>query len=263
MSLMKSLAKATLNALGYEVRKIAGGVGKSFSSDPIQAQRQLINDLKKTNVSIFDIGANRGQTARRYRSAFPRADIYCFEPFQDSITELQKRFADDGKIHIVPKAVGRESGIATLFVNENSATNSLLARPSSARRYFPRSAELKETISVEVVDLDGFSRAKGISTIDILKFDIQGGELGALMGAENLLEAARISLLYTEIMFISHYEGAPLFHEIWSFLSRYGYSLFDIYDLHRATNGQIRYGDALFVSESVRANVIDKYPHEP
>ena len=62
---------------------------------------------------------------------------------------------------------------------------------------------------------------------------------------------------------MAHYENAPLFHDISSFLSKYGYSLFDIYDLYRAKNGQIRYGDALFVSESVRSGVIDKYPDEP
>ena len=72
------------------------------------------------------------------------------------------------------------------------------------------------------------------------------------------------SLVYTEIMFIPYYEKATFFCEIWSFLTKFvSYSLFDIYDLHRTTNGQIRYGDALFVSESVKNNVINNYSEEP
>lgn len=262
MTFMKKWTKTILSNLGYEVRRKSLGA-KSFPLDPFEAQLQLMKNLKRTNISIFDIGANKGKTVNKYRALFPDAEIYCFEPFPESITELQKRFADDQKIHVVSKAIDREKSIATFYVNELDATNSLLPRPKSKRRYYPKLAGAKETIDVEVISLDEFISASDISTIDILKFDIQGSELNALHGAKNLLARGNTSLIYTEIMFISHYEDAPLFHEIWSFLSNYDYSLFDIYDLHRASNGQVRYGDALFVSESVRENVINKYSEEP
>lgn len=262
MQLLKKLVNATLNSLGYEPTSTAASIIVP-PPDPFDTQRQLIADMGKSDIRIFDVGANKGQSARRYRSLFPAAEIYCFEPFPDSITALQAQFSADPKIHIVPKAVSREKGIATFYVNEFDATNSLLPRPASNRRYYPKSAGPKETIEVEVISLDDFLREKNISTIDILKFDIQGGELSALRGAESLLKAGTTPLIFTEIMFAPHYEGAPLFHEIWSFLSQTGYSLFDVYDLHRATNGQLRYGDALFVSEHVRNNVINSYPEEP
>ncbi|MDJ0744806.1 MAG: FkbM family methyltransferase [Xenococcaceae cyanobacterium MO_167.B27] len=265
IKLMKKLIKAIVSGLGYELRKKRKPSipGNSFPSNPFKAQRQLIKNLNKTDIYILDVGANKGQTARKYRSQFPTAEIYCFEPFPDSIAELNRKFSDDQKIHIVPKAVAQEKGIATFYVNERDETNSLLPRPSSERRYYPKSAKPKETIEVEVTNLDEFLKESNISMIDILKFDIQGGELNALHGAESLLEEKSTALIYTEIMFIPHYEGVPLFHEIWSFISKFGYSLFDIYNLGRATNGQIRQGDALFVSESVRNNVINKYPEEP
>ena len=38
-----------------------------------------------------------------------------------------------------------------------------------------------------------------MSAIDILKLDIQGGELMALRGAMRLLEAGNVSLIYTEL----------------------------------------------------------------
>ena len=73
----------------------------------------------------------------------------------------------------------------------------------------------------------------------------------------------RIPIIYTEAMFVPHYEGNPLLNEIWSFLADLDYSLMDIYDLHRATNGQLRYGDALFVSRDIRENCIDTCDEEP
>ncbi|NET44483.1 FkbM family methyltransferase [Okeania sp. SIO2B3] len=259
------MIKAIGSDSGYESRKKMepSRPRNSFPSNMFEVQHELIKNLNKTDICIFDVGANKGQTAKIYRSQFPTAEIYCFEPFPDSIAELNRKFSDDPKIHIVPKAVAQEKGTATFYVNERNVTNSLLPRPSSARRYYPKSAKPKETIEVEVINLDEFLKESNISIVDILKFDIQGGELNALHGAESLLEAGSTALIYTEIMFIPHYEGAPFFHEIWSFLSKFNYSLFDIYNLSRATNGQIRQGDALFVSESVRKNVINKYPEEP
>jgi FkbM family methyltransferase len=262
MKLLKKLANATLSSLGCKSkRKTKRDIHSS--SDPFEVQRRVISAMEKRGICIFDVGANKGQTARQYRSRFPGAEIYCFEPFPDSISELQKQFSDDRKIHIVPRAVAQQNGTATFYVNEFDATNSLLPRPVNDRRYYPKSAGPKETIEVEVINLDDFLKENSISMIDILKFDIQGGELSALRGAESLLKAGSTPLIFTEIMFAPHYEGAPLFHEIWSFLSRFGYSLFDIYSLHRAANGQLRYGDALFVSEYARNNVINKYPEEP
>lgn len=231
--------------------------------DPFETQFRLLQPLNKSHVTIFDIGANKGQTAQKYRALFADADMYCFEPFPDSIKELTKQFSEDQHIHIVPKAVAREKGAATFYLNEFDPTHSLLPRPYTERRYYPQFANPLGTMTVETVDIDGFISDHLLSTVDILKLDIQGGELDALHGAKTLLRAGKTSIIYTEIMFIPHYEKAPYFHEIWAFLANYGYSLFDIYDLYRATNGQLRYGDALFVSESVRKEVIDQFPEEP
>lgn len=186
----------------------------SFWSDPFWAQRRLIGGLDRAEISILDVGANKGQTARKYRSEFPAAEFYCFEPFPDSIAELQNQFSDDRKIHIVPKAVGRERGVATFFVTELDTTNSLSLRPATDGRYYPKSAGPKETIEIEVIDIDGFLKENNVSMIDIMKLDIQGGELEAMRGAESLLKAGSVSLIFTEIMFIPHFERSPLFHEI-------------------------------------------------
>ena len=70
-------------------------------------------------------------------------------------------------------------------------------------------------------------------------------------------------MIYTEIQFIQHYENNPLFYEVWSFLEAQGYTLFDIYDLRRADNRQLRQGNAIFVSNEMRANVIDRFQDEP
>lgn len=256
--MIKKSAQKILNGLGFRLMRLS-----KLARDPFLAQAEIIGRLNRSKLTIFDIGANRGQTALKYRAIFPNAEIYCFEPFPDSIRELRKRFVTDEQVHVVPSAVAQQIGVSVFYVNEFDPTNSLFPRPSAGRRYYPKSAGPKEKIEVETISLDAFVSDKGISKIDILKFDIQGGELNALRGAEQLLMKGDIPLIYTEIMFVPHYESAALFHEIWTFLSRFGYSPYDIYHLVRAKNGQLRYGDALFISDETRSSVVDSNDEEP
>lgn len=260
---MREFIRSIFGSVGLDVRRSVRRPGGIFPSDPVAAQRRLLSAAGIPVTTVFDVGANLGQTAHRYRRAFPQADIFCFEPFPESIAALSKSHRGDNRVHVVPKAVGREVGRATFHVNAHHATNSLLPRPTRTRRYFPNAAAPRSTIEVEVTDLDTFVRDAAIERVDVLKLDIQGGELQALQGATNLLGAGNVSLIYTEIMFVPHYQGGALFHEICRLLGTLGFSLFDVYDLHHATNGQLRYGDALFVSDAIRRSAVDGAPAEP
>jgi hypothetical protein len=144
-----------------------------------------------------------------------------------------------------------------------SATNSLLPRPRNLKRYYPQNAETVGQVEVETTTLDTFCKHSAISKIDILKMDIQGGELLALQGATDLLSESLVDLIYTEVIFVPHYEGGPLFHELSGFLSRYDYSLFDLFLIKHGNNGQLRHGDAIFVSNKMRAVIVDSFNPEP
>jgi FkbM family methyltransferase len=204
---------------------------------------------------ILDVGANKGDTAALYRSMFSQAKIHCFEPFPETIAQLEDRFGSDADITIVPKAVSTEVGETTFFVNHAAATNSLLPRPEQDRLY-PESAGPKGEIKVETVDLDSYCKLSSIKQVGILKLDIQGGELMAIAGARRLLSEQLVDVVYSEIQFVPLYEGAAQFDGVWSKMRELGYALFDVYDLHRSEGGRLLYGDALFVSQRVQERVI-------
>lgn len=202
---------------------------------------------------IFDVGANIGQTLEAYMDIFPDGEIHCFEPFPDSFCALQQAAARHPHAHVYPLAISDSIGDRTFYVNTTyHATNSLLPRPTSGMRYYPEGARLDEMINVRSDTLDAFVQRSRIARIDILKMDIQGGELSALRGASQLLDNQTIRLIMTEIMFVPHYEGGALFHEINDLLLGKGYSLFGIYDLHYAENGQLRFADAIYINGDMR-----------
>lgn len=252
--------------LKYRIRtllRVVTGRKRNVPCDPFALQEHLLTAMGVRQPLIFDVGANVGQTALRYRAHFSDAVIYCFEPFEDSVRQLREKLGADPMVHVVRNAVADTCGRRTFHVNNFSPTNSLLARPDGSRRYFPKSAQALATLDVDTITLDTFVREQGLEAPDILKLDIQGGELMALKGARDLLRTGGVSLVYTEAMFVPHYKGGPLLHNLWSLLQEYGYSLYSLYDLHRAENGQLRYADALFISSRLRSQVIDQYPEEP
>lgn len=115
---------------------------------------------------------------------------------------------------------------------------------------------------MQATTLDDFTSLEGISHVNILKLDIQGGEGDALAGARNLLSNSRIDLIFSEVFFTPHYEGASLFHEITGYLAGYEYSLYNLRHMVSGDNGQLRFADALYVSRQIRANHIDARPPE-
>ncbi len=98
--------------------------------------------------------------------------------------------------------------------------------------------------------------------IHFLKLDTQGAESSILRGAQRMLCTAAIDVIYTEFFLVPHYEGAAMLDQLWAQLSAYGYTIFDLFKGPYGRNGQLRFGDAIFVSPRVRAQVLDAFPDE-
>jgi hypothetical protein len=143
-------------------------------------------------------------------------------------------------------------------VNGLPATNSLLPRPTTGPRYFPVAGETKHTITVPTISLDDYRVKHQIEVPEILKMDIQGNELEALRGAEQTLATGGVLLVFTEVAFVPLYSGGVLFNELARYLADRGFSLFNLYELQSGHLGQLRFGDAIFVSSKLRKSVIDQ-----
>jgi len=243
----KRLVNKYCRKFGFEVHGagyIQSVAKQSFKEDAFIVQRDQLNGQVKT---IFDLGANRGDTVARYLQLFPSAMIYAFEPFIESFKILNERFKENPRVTCHALAISNREGENIFYVNKNVDTNSLL-RPKETGLSSDRQVENKDQIKVQATTLGKFCLTNGISTIDILKMDIQGGELAALQGVENLLKDQRIKLIYTETYFIQQYDQQPLFHDISKFLFNYNYVLKDIYSPIYG-KGNLSWADVIFVSK--------------
>ena len=212
--------------------------------------------------TIFDVGANVGQTVERYKRVFETSTIYSFEPHPDMFDILQREFADDANVRPINEAVSEQRGTSTFFINKIPNRSSLLPRERSVRWYDNKGTAQETCINVTVTTIDDFVEVHNIENVDILKMDIQGGELMALRGATQTLEKEKVSLIYTEFHAIPHYHGGSLLYQTWGYLERFGYTLFDLYNFAWASNGQLRFGDALFISKHVRSAYLNRLPEQ-
>ena len=250
---LRSLIRNVVKYTGFDLRRY-----RPVVCDPYLAQKYLLRS--SSCRTVFDVGAFQGDVTTCYAELFPAVEIYAFEPFPPSYEALTDKFRANKRVHVVNAAVSSRSGEAIFHVNGIPSTNSLLPRPISGRRYFPADAVTRETITVPTVTIDQFRRDHQVAVPDILKMDIQGAELEALRGADETLTSGGVSLIFAEVTFVPHYEGGVLFHQLSIYLAERGFTLFNLYDLHSANIGQLRFGDAIFVADRLRRSVMNERP---
>lgn len=245
---LKEFIRRRILAAGYEVRHKS-----TATADPFRQQSILLAGVPAP--VIFDVGANRGTIAEKYRNAFPDATIYAFEPFSDVFKELEQRVSGDRQIIPRMSALGSAPGNTELRVNAASVTNSLLETEDSAASFWGEGLmETTTTAEVEVDTIDEFCRKNRIEGIDVLKIDTQGTEHEVLKGAAGMLSGGRIRVIYTEMIVVPSYKGQSKPHELMGFLDGFGYDLFGLYNLWSRNDGRLLQMDAIFVkSQSPRA----------
>lgn len=237
----RRLVRRALNAAGYEIVRPTYGA----QSNAFDAQRQLLGDRRPL---VLDVGGNHGQSVLEYLRHFPGATVHSFEPLPESFATLVNAVAGHPTVRPVQAAVADAEGSRRFHVNRRSSTNSLLA--TSDRAGESVEAALMETtheIEVPTITLDAFAEREGIGAVDILKLDIQGGEVMALQGAKGLLSSGRVALVYTEALFAPLYEGQADFWAISDVLRGHGYSLYGLFDMNFGRNGMLAWADALWV----------------
>ena len=163
---------------------------------------------------IFDVGAYKGEWTKMCTKIFSEAKYYLFEPQNKLDLLLKKPFPNN--IIYENVLLGEKDGADVDFY-ENKTSSSVL-----------RFGNHNNPVSKKTTSLDTFTFKEKISTIDILKIDVQGYELEVLKGA--ILSLENTHFLIVEVSFLEIYENAPLANEIIQFLNTQNFQIFDIVD---------------------------------
>ena len=122
--------------------------------------------------TVVDIGANRGQFALCARRLYPRATIYAFEPLAKPARTFREVFRNDPLTQLFERAIGAESGEATMHVSRWDVSSSLLPFAQAQHDNFPltEQAALEQVTIAKLADCIDPAQIAGTA---LLKIDVQ------------------------------------------------------------------------------------------
>ena len=203
-------------------------------------------DLGKIKC-CFDIGANIGQTSKKFIDNFPNATIYAFEPIRVTYEQCIQNLSGLPRLRSFQEAMGSKPGEVTIYHRSQSEWNSLVKELNDDARTEGGTAE-----QVKVNSIDHFVKNMGITEIDILKSDTEGFELSVLEGGKEALSKSMIAMLYIEVGLTKGNKQHTYWIDIVSYLEKYNYHFYGLFE------SAYDYANALFVTPAWML----KYPHE-
>jgi FkbM family methyltransferase len=193
--------------------------------------------------TVVDIGANRGQFSLFAVHAFPRARVTAFEPLRVPAAGYRRVLGGVRSVTLHEVAIGPQGGEAVMHVAARDDSSSLLPISPLQLRAFPGTGEVGAE-TVRVGRLCDFMEADDIGRPALIKLDVQGYELSALDGCEELLH--RFDWVYTECSFLELYEGQALAEDLVYRLRERGFGIVDITGVTRSKHGRALQADVLF-----------------
>jgi len=223
--MIKKNIKKLLNALGFDLIRYDKEI-QNLSFDQI-IKKKLI----KRNPIIFDVGANEGQSIKKYLNILKNPIIHSFETVSSAFNIMSERFSGNKKIYLNNFALGKkkEKKIINItkktenssFYKINQNTDWLKKRSKQYRTDQKNYSKEKELVSL--ITLDQYCKKRNIDRIDLLKIDTQGHELEVLHGAKTLIQQNKIGIIISEVMFDNVYDKQTNIYDIEKKLLKYNF----------------------------------------
>ncbi len=185
------------------------------------ATEKILKQVLKPESCCVDVGAHKGEILDVFLERSPLGKHTGFEPIPVMYQALCTKY--QGKADIHPFALSEESGSTTFNVVEDDPAYSGLKE----RRYKTAHPKI-EKIQVDVRRLDDVLRERTFK-IALIKIDVEGGELGVMRGAQNILTSDKPVLIFECGKGASEFYGTSP-EDVFDFLTEKKYSIYTLYD---------------------------------
>ena len=155
------------------------------------------------------------------------ADFHLFDIDPVEIERLRQKYSAQHNITVYETALNNESGPLTFSLRAHKGLTSIYTPDSNVISdfdYMQEEQTVTGKIEVMAQTIDDLFRGQ---EVHFLKLDTEGAELLILQGAANTL-TEHVLAVRCEVSFVPMLEGAPLFHDIDTFLRAHGFELLNI-----------------------------------
>lgn len=142
---------------------------------------KLFKHIVKSGMVVIDIGTHIGYFTRLFSKLTKQGGlVYALEADPENFSLLQKNTAHLKNVCAIKIAVTDKKGEINFYRSEKTGCHSTI----------PNTEQQKEVITVLATDLDSLLLdTEQISKIDLIKMDIEGGEMAALRGMKKIIGA--------------------------------------------------------------------------
>jgi FkbM family methyltransferase len=175
-----------------------------------------LGELLHEGITAFDVGANIGYiTLMLARGVGRTGHVVAFEALPANVERLEGNLALNGlgeRVTVVPKAVAGSEGTVRFHVH---ASGGMGKAEGSAGRW---NQNYQADISVESTSLDAYVYERDGAVPQLIKMDIEGGEVLALPAMRRVLGEARPTVLL-------EVHGPESLRAAWEAFSSAGYAI--------------------------------------
>jgi FkbM family methyltransferase len=172
-------------------------------------------EFVRKGMVIYDVGANIGYISLMMaRLCTPGGKVFSFEALPANLRRLRDNIALNqmgASIQVIPGAVVDTSRPVRFLAHSSTSMGKALGSAGRAEKY-------DQEITVAGMALDDFVYKGKNPAPDLIKMDIEGGEVLAIQGLQNLLKKTRPMLLV-------ELHGAEAAESVWNALTKEGYEI--------------------------------------
>jgi FkbM family methyltransferase len=154
--------------------------------------QQAVSELVQPGMTVYDVGANIGYISLLLaRAVGEQGRVFSFEALPANLDRLCHNLNINSfgeRVQIISAAVNADSRPVRFLVGPSGAMG-------KAEGSAGRSLAYTETLEVPGISLDDFVYRDDNPSPDVIKMDIEGGEVLALQGMSRLLNEARPLIL--------------------------------------------------------------------
>jgi FkbM family methyltransferase len=189
------------------------------------AYLQLMWRLLRPGMNVLDIGAFHGlYSVIAAKRVAPAGQVRAFEPSLRDQRRLRLHIGMNRLSNVViePYAVSAATGTAEFYVVTRGFTTMNSLRP-------PATDDPVDRTVAPTISLDDYCKNREIRSVDLIKVDVEGAELGLFSGARAVLRDVRPLILCEVLDWVTRPWGYEA-REIVQHLSEYGYEWFEVDD---------------------------------
>ncbi|TXD41660.1 FkbM family methyltransferase [Lujinxingia vulgaris] len=197
---------------------------RGFYSGP---QIALLRHLLEPDHVFIDIGANHGEFSVVAARQVPRGRVVAFEPNEAIHRRLRFNIESNGfeNVTLSTSGLSDEPGVARIYQAaerfDDGTTHLGLAT------LYPTERRGQVVQEIELTTLDTFVKDAGLKRVDLIKIDIEGAELAALKGADEVLTGFRPNIILELNQGTCKSAGYTM-DDLLDLLASYGYTFFEI-----------------------------------